>query len=109
MKKIIFCIVMYFLFIFNVYAVGLQGCCSHHDGVNYCSSSGRVVCNDGTYSPSCRCDSYTNSKYSSNYNYSSYSNSSYDYEEESDDYSNTLIVILFLGFYGWIGYFLLKK
>lgn len=33
-----------------------RGCCSHHRGVDYCDSSvGRLVCNDGTYSPSCRC------------------------------------------------------
>src|SRR6056297_712644 len=35
---------------------GYQGCCSHHGGVAYCdSSTGRIVCNDGTYSPTCRC------------------------------------------------------
>lgn len=33
-----------------------RGCCSHHSGVSYCDSSvGRLVCNDGTYSPSCGC------------------------------------------------------
>lgn len=33
-----------------------RGCCSHHRGVAYCdSSTGRIVCNDGTYSPSCGC------------------------------------------------------
>lgn len=33
-----------------------RGCCSHHRGVSYCDSSvGRLVCNDGTYSPSCGC------------------------------------------------------
>lgn len=33
-----------------------RGCCSHHKGVGYCdSSTGRIVCNDGTYSPSCGC------------------------------------------------------
>ena len=32
-----------------------RGCCSHHDGVSGCSSSGRLVCNDGTLSPSCTC------------------------------------------------------
>jgi hypothetical protein len=31
-----------------------RGCCSHHGGVSGCSS-GRVTCNDGTYSPSCTC------------------------------------------------------
>lgn len=32
-----------------------RGCCSHHGGVAGCSSSGRTICNDGTYSPSCTC------------------------------------------------------
>lgn len=32
-----------------------QGCCSWHGGQCGCSNSGRVICCDGTYSPSCRC------------------------------------------------------
>lgn len=32
-----------------------QGCCSWHSGQCGCSSSGRVICCDGTTSPSCRC------------------------------------------------------
>lgn len=33
-----------------------QGCCSWHDGQNYCDYDiGRWVCNDNTYSPSCGC------------------------------------------------------
>lgn len=33
-----------------------QGCCSWHGGVSHCdTSSGRQVCNDGSYSPSCTC------------------------------------------------------
>jgi hypothetical protein len=31
-----------------------RGCCSWHGGVAGCSGSS-VVCNDGTYSPSCTC------------------------------------------------------
>lgn len=31
-----------------------RGCCSWHGGVSGCSN-GRIVCNDGTYSPSCTC------------------------------------------------------
>ncbi len=34
--------------------IGKRGCCSHHKGVCGCSG-GRVVCCDGTLSPSCRC------------------------------------------------------
>lgn len=32
-----------------------SGCCSWHSGVCDCSSSGRVICCDGSYSPSCTC------------------------------------------------------
>ena len=41
------------LFPLNVGAA--RGCCSHHGGVNGCSSSGRQICRDGTLSPSCTC------------------------------------------------------
>lgn len=33
----------------------LQGCCSYHQGINMCYA-GRVVCNDGQYSPTCTCN-----------------------------------------------------
>ena len=36
-----------------------SGCCSWHGGVSGCSG-GRIVCNDGTYSPSCTCNSTIN-------------------------------------------------
>ena len=32
-----------------------RGCCSHHGGVAGCSN-GRIVCNDGSYSPTCTCN-----------------------------------------------------
>ena len=33
-----------------------RGCCSWHSGVAGCDGNvGKLVCNDGTYSPSCRC------------------------------------------------------
>ena len=35
---------------------GKRGCCSWHGGVAYCGSDGYWVCNDGTRSPTCRCD-----------------------------------------------------
>ncbi len=38
----------------NIARRGLQGCCSHHDGVCDCKY-GRVVCCDGTFSPTCTC------------------------------------------------------
>ncbi len=34
-----------------------RGCCSHHDGIAGCHSSGKQLCNDGTLSPSCICTS----------------------------------------------------
>lgn len=34
--------------------LGRRGCCSWHSGVCGCSD-GRVVCCDGSYSPSCTC------------------------------------------------------
>lgn len=36
-------------------AYAQRGCCSYHGGVNSCTISGRVRCNDGTLSPSCTC------------------------------------------------------
>lgn len=53
MKKSVFVIICFCLFIGNVYAK--RGCCSHHGGVAGCSSSGRTICNDGTLSPTCTC------------------------------------------------------
>lgn len=52
-KKEILIIILILFSIENVDAK--RGCCSWHDGVAGCSSSGRVICNDGTYSPSCTC------------------------------------------------------
>ncbi len=52
MKKL----VLFFLIINLIPSVSARsGCCSHHGGVAGCSSSGRQICNDGTYSPSCTC------------------------------------------------------
>ena len=32
-----------------------RGCCSHHGGMSGECSKGRVVCRDGSISPSCKC------------------------------------------------------
>lgn len=32
-----------------------RGCCSHHGGMSGQCSNGRVVCRDGSISPTCRC------------------------------------------------------
>lgn len=53
MKKVMCIFLAMMLFIPNVFAQ--KGCCSHHGGVSGCSSSGRVACNDGSLSPTCRC------------------------------------------------------
>jgi len=45
-----------FIFLPLLNAEAKRGCCSWHGGVSYCDTSvGRYVCNDGTYSPTCRC------------------------------------------------------
>jgi hypothetical protein len=43
------------LFFSNKAVFAQQGCCSYHGGVSYCASSGRDVCADGSYSPTCTC------------------------------------------------------
>jgi len=40
----------------NLFEIQRRGCCSWHGGVDGCSG-GRVVCSDGTLSPSCTCHS----------------------------------------------------
>lgn len=39
-------------------SIAKRGCCSHHGGVCSCRS-GRTVCCDGSYSPSCTCFKHT--------------------------------------------------
>lgn len=37
-------------------AFAQRGCCSWHQGVRSCDRNvGRLICNDGTYSPTCMC------------------------------------------------------
>ena len=56
--KIRFIIMILILFI-PINAKAARGCCSKHGGINYCGSNGYYICNDGTESPSCTCDSYS--------------------------------------------------
>jgi hypothetical protein len=56
MKKYVF-ILIFCLFIGLSPVLAQRGCCSHHGGVSGCSSYGRQVCNDGTLSPTCTCES----------------------------------------------------
>ncbi len=37
-----------------------SGCCSWHGGINYCGIDGYYMCNDGTRSPTCSCNSFSN-------------------------------------------------
>lgn len=39
--------------------IARRGCCSHHSGVCNCSG-GRIVCCDGSFSPSCTCNKEEN-------------------------------------------------
>lgn len=40
---------------------GCSGCCSHHHGIQGCdNTTGRIICNDGSYSPTCMCDCMSN-------------------------------------------------
>lgn len=50
-------VVVLFIFLFIPTSVSAQqGCCSWHGGISYCDySTGRYVCNDGEYSPTCTC------------------------------------------------------
>ena len=44
----------------KIFQMERSGCCSWHGGVAGCDYSGRVVCNDGSLSPSCTCNVPTN-------------------------------------------------
>lgn len=55
MKKKTKLILACFILLMPLKVSATRGCCSHHGGVSGCSSSGRLVCNDGTLSPSCTC------------------------------------------------------
>jgi hypothetical protein len=62
--KLIFFIVISFLFLtfWNI-SFAKRGCCSWHGGVNHCdTTTGRIICNDGTYSPSCMCERDSNNQ-----------------------------------------------
>ena len=50
-------LVSLFFFLFLIGQVNAKsGCCSHHNGVAGCNQYGRIVCNDGTISPTCTCE-----------------------------------------------------
>ena len=56
-KKLSFLLIVILFLLCGVFVIADEqgaGCCSYHGGVCDCVG-GRVVCCDGTYSPSCRC------------------------------------------------------
>lgn len=56
MKQILSILIISVFFIpININAA--RGCCSWHGGVDYCGDGGYYICNDGTQSPSCTCQS----------------------------------------------------
>lgn len=56
-RKMLFAVLMVAL-VFSQ-AEARSGCCSWHGGVVGCmKNTDRIVCRDGTYSPSCTCSRY---------------------------------------------------
>lgn len=56
--------------------MGCPGCCSSHGGItSICGTGGRILCNDGTTSPSCSCSScgVSSTPSCSSYTYSAWS------------------------------------
>lgn len=73
--KIKIVILSIIILIIPMFVYAQRGCCSHHGGVAYCdTSTGKQICNDGTYSPSCRCSKIDNEFNERNY----YGNSNND-------------------------------
>ena len=69
MKKIVILLLVLFLIFNPVMIYAKSGCCSHHGGVAGCSGV-KQLCNDGTLSPTCYCETTTVSYkdyYGSNY------------------------------------------
>ena len=56
--SLLFIVLSIVIFASNSYARrGWQGCCSHHGGITYRCVNGRMLCRDGTLSPTCYCQS----------------------------------------------------
>lgn len=66
MKKLNLTIWTIVISLFCSLVIAKSGCCSRHGGINHCDSdTGRIICNDVTFSPSCICESSsTNQKFS---------------------------------------------
>lgn len=65
MKKLSLTLLLFGLLTFSASAEAKSGCCSWHGGVDYCSSAGYYMCNDGSLSPTCTCGGYDYPSYTS--------------------------------------------
>lgn len=117
MKKIIPLLYLLILIIMIIFSINMsityanQGCCSWHGGISHCGSNGRYVCNDGTYSSSCTCNSY---KFDDNYNSTTYCKNLEEKIKKLENENEILkddnetkenwILILFFGMGGYIIY-----
>ncbi len=64
-------------------AFATSGCCSWHGGEDHCdTSANQIVCHDGSYSPSCTCDSNSADDDDSN------QSNNDDHTDDNDDSSN---------------------
>lgn len=82
-KRKVYCLLMIVLLLIPITIYAGRGCCSNHGGQNYCdTNTGRWVCGDGTYSPSCTC-------YNENKSTTSKNNSSSNSYSKNSTTSNT--------------------
>lgn len=64
-KKVVLIFLMGMALLNPIGVMAQRGCCSWHGGVAGCDSSGKIICNDGTLSPSCTCAGGSSSNSSS--------------------------------------------
>ncbi len=104
MKRIKYAILLSLVILLPFVVYAGRGCCSHHGGVSHCDTdTGRQVCNDGTYSPSCRCGTGTSDldddeieyEYEYEYEDKKYVDEYEEEIEEEEDYSIWIIFLLF--------------
>ena len=94
MKRIKYAILLSLVILLPFVVYAGRGCCSHHGGVSHCDTdTGRQVCNDGTYSPSCRC-SYSPDD-DDEYKVKQHKITKNEEDEEEEDYSIWIIFLLF--------------
>ncbi len=64
-KDLIISIILLLIILTPTPAFARRGCCSWHKGVSGTCRNGKIVCNDGTTSPTCTCDGGSSSSSSS--------------------------------------------